>query len=425
VTGTPADADFLQAQILDALDRAIRPTLRRGASIRYGRIFPTLQSLAAGFITTVNVQVFIVGGPDSATVSWTPAVNITNVALPPVTPTTLFFDDDPEYLQSEGLIFRGTVGADGPARLYYYHDDIGLPRDVDVVITAAALSRVHLVMSGGGPDLDVMSVGHAVSRNFLLFEPQNEGIIVDVAPGAPFILRHALLLQGELVAGAADVHVLMGGPVTVSVIASAAGADPFPYLDGPRVPLDGHNRHGTFDLTDFGAATVTYSTDGADASYVYGNRDRTPRNLNPSDPGRDYGDYGVLHRIAFVVSNPNSDPRTIYLYQRPLGGPVRSSFVVDGSLKELGCARLPQRYLIATYLLPPGGNGASTMLTMTDGGSNYPLEVGVTQTYPLPTTPPLTSPDGCFPKPTPTPIPAPSPFVPTPTPSPEPSPEPT
>jgi hypothetical protein len=35
---------------------------------------------------------------------------------------------------------------------------------------------------------------------------------------------------------------------------------------------------------------------------------------------------------------------------------------------------------------------------MTDGGSFYPLEVGLSGTPPQPVTPPVSAPDGCFPK---------------------------
>ena len=37
--------------------------------------------------------------------------------------------------------------------------------------------------------------------------------------------------------------------------------------------------------------------------------------------------------------------------------------------------------------------------TMTDGGSFYPIRLGVTATAPVPSAPPVTAPDGCFPKP--------------------------
>ena len=65
-----------------------------------------------------------------------------------------------------------------------------------------------MIQSRGGPDRDVMAVGHAVSRDFLLREQQNEGTIVNLVPGAPYVVRHDLMLQGELVAGAFDVSVL-------------------------------------------------------------------------------------------------------------------------------------------------------------------------------------------------------------------------
>ncbi|HVA26591.1 MAG TPA: hypothetical protein VNF68_00315, partial [Candidatus Baltobacteraceae bacterium] len=82
------------------------------------------------------------------------------------------------------------------------------------------------------------------------------------------------------------------------------------------------------------------------------------------------------------------------------GGIVRSSFVVDGNLDQVGCVRLPVPYEISAFVLAPGGRYQSTVTTMTDGGSNYPLEIGITATPPQPSAPPISSPDGCFPKPT-------------------------
>jgi hypothetical protein len=40
---------------------------------------------------------------------------------------------------------------------------------------------------------------------------------------------------------------------------------------------------------------------------------------------------------------------------------------------------------------------------MTDGGSNYPLEFGMTESLPLPNTPPPNAVDGCSARPTPVP----------------------
>ena len=58
-----------------------------------------------------------------------------------------------------------------------------------------------------------------VSKLFMLAEPRNEGIVTDVTATSPFVLRSSTTLAGELVAGAVDIRVIGGAPVTVSVIA--------------------------------------------------------------------------------------------------------------------------------------------------------------------------------------------------------------
>jgi len=190
-------------------------------------------------------------------------------------------------------------------------------------------------------------------------------------------------------------------PAAATLLGSAAepAAEPAAYLYAPKLPDDGHTRHGTFELGDFAQRVVAYTAGGPDATYEYGNRQRTLRNLDGADPGRDYGDYGVLQRVAFDLDNPGDAPATVYLYEKPLGGVVRSSFSVNGTIVDIGCVRVPQRYLIAPYQLEPHATGTLNVLTMTDGGSNYPLEIGVSTNAPLAAAPAISAQDGCFPKP--------------------------
>jgi len=145
----------------------------------------------------------------------------------------------------------------------------------------------------------------------------------------------------------------------------------------------------------------SYTVGGPDVAVQYGTRTATPANVDPADPGHDYGDYGIVHQITFTLVNPSDFTSTVYLYEKPLGGPVRSSFVVDGQLKELGCVRVPKPYWIATYQVPPHTTGATTTVTMTDGGSFYPIEFGVTNAQPAPVTPRVGTPEGCSPNPAP------------------------
>jgi hypothetical protein len=222
-------------------------------------------------------------------------------------------------------------------------------------------------------------------------------------------------------AGNIGVRVLSGGPVTVTVIAMPAGtpdAQIAAALDGPRLPGDGHHRTGIFALSGYGTEVVAYTAGGPDAMLQYGAA--TPPAADPNS-GHDYGEYGVWRTVTFDAQNPGTDPVTVYLYERPMGGVVRSSFLVDGTLAQAGCVRLPSRYQIGTPIALPAGKSQIVVQTMTDGGSNYPLELGLTATPPTPSPPPIGSPEGCFPKPqaAPTPMTSPGPAtVPSPVPEP-------
>jgi hypothetical protein len=248
----------------------------------------------------------------------------------------------------------------------------------------------------------------------LLNDAKNEGIVVDLSPQTPFVLRSELLLAGELVAGAVDMRVLMGGPVNVSVIAIPAGEQLAKYLNAPLAPRDGHNRSGAFNLAGFGVQTIAYTVGGPDASTTYGGRDTAPPNLEAGSLGHDWGDYGVTHSYTFDIDNPTDTPQTIYLYEKPFGGASINIFIVDGQVRQMGCARVPQRYEIVHYEVAPHSQLVSNVVTMTDGGSSYPLEIGLTQTAPYPFTPPMDAPDDCFPKATPSPSPTPVQALPVP-----------
>jgi hypothetical protein len=144
---------------------------------------------------------------------------------------------------------------------------------------------------------------------------------------------------------------------------------------------------------------LNYTAGGSDATLAIGDREPTPPNVDPTADGRDYGDYGVLHRIAVTLANPSPSAATAYLYFRPIIGIDRASFLVNGTLVELGCVRQAVPYQIAAFDLQPSAQTTATVLTMNDGGSFFPVEIGVTATPPIPQAPPVNAPDGCFPKP--------------------------
>ncbi len=398
VTGNPAEPDWLAGQVRAWVIR-LTPALP-GAQTAVGAVDAPAQPLAPGTQAQFVVPVQITSDGRYFDQSGQTTVNVQNVAADPFVPLLLFYDDDPEHVTTDGVLFRGTVTAATPARLYYYHDNYGDPRRIVVLLSAEAddPAQVQLVDAPAGPNIDVMQVGHSVSREFLLRKPRGEGIEVQIDQGAPFALRDAPMTLRQGVAGSVDVRVLSGGPITVTVLAASPGVDPRSLLGGAPLADDGHQRTGIFRLDGYGADTLTYAAGGADAKLVIGDREPSPPSADPNAPGHDYGDYGVAHRVDLNLSNPGDAAATAYLYFRPIAGIARSSFLVNGSLVELGCVRQPVPYQIAALTLPPGQTRA-TLETMTDGGSFYPVEVGVTATPPTPAAPPINAPDGCFPKP--------------------------
>ena len=401
VTGSPVDAQWLAAQVQRSLLKAI--SLQQGVSTQSVQVAPyTLPAaFAPGDVAAVPVTVHIAGGDQFLDADGTVNVSLQNVNVDAFEPPLLFYDDDPEKITGFGVLYSAEVSAASPARLYYYHENISDPRRLLVVLqpVGSGTSSVQLIDASAGPNIDVMSVGHAVSRNFLLQKPLNEGLVTDLAVNAPTIVDDFSVMQSlDGAAGSIGIRVLNGSPVTVSVLAvppAATSADIAGYLAGPKLPGDGHHRTGVFDIRTFGQTDLSYDVGGPDVSTDYGAA--TPPSAAVED-GHDYGEYGVMRTIRFAIDNATQQPATLYFYEKPLGGVVRSSFLINGQLAEVGCARVDDRYQVGPPLSVNPGTSQVVVQTMTDGGSNYPLEFGLTATPPQPTTPPISSPDGCFPK---------------------------
>ena len=421
VTGTPADGDWVAAQIRDLLRRST--LVQPGAQATY-TVAPLAVPLASGARTSVSVPVQIAGGENYLDVAGTTVVNVQNMTLDPFTPSVLLYDDDPEKIVGDGPLFHATIQPDQPVRLYYYHDSDAAQHRIVMFLSAttAEPTPVHVVAATGGPNVDVMTVGHNVSRNYVLSKLHNQGVVIDLAQDrGDYSFLDVVFGGGAGIAGSVDLRVLGGGPVAVAILAVPVGADADTIAQiALQAPLakDGHQRSGIFKLDgDYGNAYKNYVAGGPDVSLVYG--DQGPPGAD-ADAGRDAGDYGVLQTIAFSLNNPTAKPAVAYLYERPIGGIVRSTFFLNGTPVEMGCVRdSTQRYQVSTYALAPGATVPVTVTTMTDGGSNYPIEIGVSATPPVPVTPAIDAPDGCFPKAaTPSPAPVESP---TGEPSPEPS----
>ncbi len=398
VTGNPLDPDWLSAEVgrwVTGITHA-----QPGARVTVGAPSPAPTALAPGQSIALSVPVQITGNGESFDQTGTTVVTVQAVAEAPFQPGVLFYDDDPEHVGQDGVLFRGTISTT-PTRLYYYHDDVADPRRLLVVLTTDASdpALVQLVEATAGPNMDVMHVGQTLTKNFMLTKARGEGIVVTLPQAQPYVLTDVPMAAQQLVSGTVDLRVLSGGPVTVTVLAVSSGIDPRSLLGGPVLSGDGHHRTGVFAIGGFGRQNLSYVAGGADTTVVIGDTDPTPPSVEDGATGHDYGDYGVSHTINLTMTNPGTSSASAYLYFKPLAGPARSAFIVDNNLVELGCVRESAPYQISAFELAPGQTYHSVVQTMTDGGSFYPAEIGLTATPPRPGAPPINAPDGCFPKP--------------------------
>jgi hypothetical protein len=397
VTGNPLDPDWLTSEVARWV-RGITQT-QPGAHVTVGTPGPAPAQLAPGQSTQLSVPVQIAGNGQYFDQTGSTVVTVQDVAEEPFQPGVLFYDDDPEHIAQDGVLFRGTV-ATTPTRLYYYHDDVADPRRLLVALsTAADPASVQLVAASAGPNMDVMHVGQTLTKNFMLTKARGEGIVVTLPQAQPYFLADVPMAALQLVSGTIDLRVLSGGPVTLTVLAVSAGIDPRALLDGPVLPGDGHHRTGVFAIGGFGSESLSYAAGAPDSTVVIGDTDPTPPSVDAAAAGHDYGDYGVSHTINLTITNPGRSPASAYLYFKPLAGPARGAFIVDNNLVELGCVREAAPYQVSAFELAPGQTYRSVVQTMTDGGSFYPAEIGLTATPPRPSAPPINAPDGCFPKP--------------------------
>ncbi len=395
VTGNPANPAWLAQEAADWVTRLTQAL--PGAAVHIGTVNPPAAPLFPDQSAQFVVPVQIAGGGQYFDQAGSTTVTVNDLRLEPPLSTLLFYDDDPEHITQDGVLFHGSLSVAQPTRLYYYHDVAVGPRRLVVALRAnsedtTSLQLVAALPSPGG----VPAVGQTLTDAFLPIKTQNEGVILDLARDEPYILADVPMSADQTAVGIADIRVLSGGPVDLTVLAVSPGVDPRTLLNGPLLPDDTHHRTGVFAIDPgYGTHTLTFSAGGEDAILII--PDATLRNVDPSSKGGDYGDYGVVHTIDLTLANPGAVPAVAYFFFQPPGQIANGTFLIDGKIIDIGCVRLPSNYQVTAFDLLPGQTYHTTVKTMVNGGSYLPIEVGVTASPPV-SAPPTDAPEGCFPK---------------------------
>ncbi len=401
---------------------ALANEVSRTASLRPGavvspidpRSFPA--AAANGLSWAGALPLVLSGGGRWRDVAGSVPVQVQVVQLPPLQPDLLFDSDDPETILDgqAGVVFHGALSVQAPtARVFAYHEFESTGRQLYLVLASAGAGHVQIVGDAAGPSYTTYA-GHVMSVRFLQVRRLQRTVVATIDAN-PMVLDVGGASEAHrLVTGIYDLRLIDGGPVDVYLVAGFASGDPGPLalIGAPSSPppvKDGHDRAGVYPL---GAIPPIWLSASITQAY------RRPHEIGtfavvgswalPPTTGVRYlgGDYGVTRRFQLTMTNATDQPGTIYFYLAPsLAGATTSilfdgdGVTADGRAKafETVClqassaaATFAERYVLRAFVIPPTRGGPPVVVTgdyMTDGGSTYPVELGLTLDPP-PTPPP-------------------------------------
>jgi hypothetical protein len=373
ISGNPASSGFVAETAALAARRVLK--VRANTTVTVGNPIVTAP-LEQGDKREVNVPALITGD-GYITASGMVRVLVENYAQPRLPPSFLMVSDFPEKLTSNGLLFHSDIQPFEDARFLYYHYNPHTAPDRRIVLyvqnTSSVPSAIQLISGMAGPSPNEIEVGHLSTERFLTRSSQSEGIILSIPPGETIVALDQLMPPGSVVSNLMELRELLGGTLHIDLIAQDANA-PFDVTKSTHSLLGSDVPHarGVYKPPEFYFEPPVYDTAGPNLEIPIG---QIP--VQELREGQVLaGDYGVLQQITIRIVNTNrSNPAQIALYANPRGGRATGTFIIDGVLVRAHAMAAFGHYKLREYNVPPGGFIRTTIVTMPEGGSSYPVRL--------------------------------------------------
>ncbi len=371
ITGNPASADFVRQVVASSVAAATTP--RPGAQVVVGPDDVAFNgTLGEDDVAEVSANV-LVQGDQYFSVSGDAHVRVENVAVPRIAPDRLMVSDYPELLTENGVLFTADLRPDVPSRFLFYHYNPSTQPDRRIVLRAQndgdEPAIVQFTRGAGPASPNEMETGHAADRLFLVRMVQNEGRLITIGAHASRNIVEASLPHGNVICDILQLRVLSGSTIHLTLFAQSATDDP----NAPITQTDllvGAQRHarGIYTVPEFHQALSWNVND----PYLELHIGQLP--LQNSLQGEALaGDYGVLQSFVITMTNPTTSPQAVAIYEMPRGGRATGTYLIDGVLVQSHQVPAFSRYKIRQYVVPARGFVRTTLETMPEGGSSYPL----------------------------------------------------
>ena len=291
----------------------------------------------------------------------------------------LAMSNRPEKVTGEGVLLRELLPA-APVRVLVHHRNVpeGPERYLEVLLrnpTAAPL-RVFTILSCVGPSSDEIFAGHLATRRFLERLQALSGLVLRLAPGETMLVERLRLKPGQTVSGMGWLQPVEGGGAELVVRAVDA--------EGGAVDRDlAEPGPGSFPT---GRGLFPPEIQRTHAHQIGSRYTFIPLGDLPflTDPGTgeaNPGNFGVVHRLRVVLTNPTAEPREARLDFHPRGGPARGLFFVDDTFVETGLASHGSPFRLGRWTLAPGEQREVLLETLPQSGSNYPVNLDVSSDF--------------------------------------------
>jgi Pilus formation protein N terminal region len=377
ITGNPATPYFVKEQALQAAIQAtqLQPGSQIIATQESVNVF---QPLEADNVTTVDVPL-ILQGNGYLTVQGTTHVRVENIALPPIHPAYLMVSDFPETLKQNGLLFEADLSPAQAARFLYYHDNPAGQPNRRIVLklqnTSSEPAHTQFISGIAGPADNEMLVGHLSTQMFLVHNAGNEGSVLTIPGKTTVTIVNQPLPANNVVSNLIQLREINGAPLHLTLLAHDASASSDDDASQTDTLLSGAVRHarGIYPIPEF-FFDYQYDTSGPNIEVPIGQIPIPELRAGEALAG----DYGVLQTVTVRIVNP--DPHAaayIALYANPRGGRATGTFIIDGVLVQTHGLAPYSHVKLREYTIPPGGFIRTTVVTMPEGGSSYPLHLVV------------------------------------------------
>jgi hypothetical protein len=372
VTGEPAPAAILKEAALYAAVNNI--VLNPGAKVTLRKGVEAPAFLQKGESSVVSLPL-TVEGEGYITVNKTMAVKLTNLVKTFEDPSLLMLSNRPESFDESGILFENITGQAKSVRLLYHHKNTSFRRTtlfIRLTNTGAEPVEMMATPCTSGPDPNEIFVGHQVTSRFLNVFSRKASYQIVIPPHTFLTFSEQEMGSQETASGLFDFHITRGKELKVTVGAYRAGENPsrLKVLEAPFNPFFVHPR-GTFENP---AITIERAITAGEAP-VEAMFAEPPWLIDQETGEPNVGNYGTTYRIIYTVTNSSRFLRRIGFYFSPHKDIARGTFVINGNLVETELLRPTQEAHLHTLELQPGGTETVELLTMPEGGSNYPAKV--------------------------------------------------